>query len=1328
MATRGYTLLFEIRTKGSGKAQREIKDTGKAASKATVDFRSLKTAVGAFLGALAVREVLAFGGSLVRMYSGAATAAAEFERSSRVVDGVIASTGETIGVTRGQLAEWAKELDRATLFTEQQANQAIALAGTFTNLSERSMKGVLEVAADVATVMGTDLPSATKQLAKAINEPEKRLAELAEAGVTFTTQQMEMIKALAETDQQAAQMKALQIVAEQTGDAAEAAAEGSGAFTQFSQELGRTQRIIGATAEAFLPLVRALTPLVEKINDLAEVALPAVRASLTLTVAWIGQELTRAIQHAITRFVKFSAIVGVAAKRIGRFVPGLSSVGDAFIDAANFAARANINLEKFSDGLGDLAGRAVAADVEEIADGFRDVGDAVKKAGDDAADAAEEFAKLQERIKAAMDTSEVERLVAQIKELDALIADERTTTEQRIQLSMDVEKLRKELEEATAPIESSIQPIDGAKTAEEIAAAASKGLEKAEPDAARMFQRAADEIDWSRAGQTLANAFLSRIEVESREARTSESVGFGLTRNSDDEAGLLGRIIGDLIGEYLGDAAGDFFGDFLEQGFRALNDESRAFSNFVIEDDGRGNVGLGNGDDFALNKRDAQEVADYARAIIDTMESLVEGLGGVVTGLSDAISFFEQDGLIEIRNGAGDILATATTIEEAFEKAVLLLTSQAGIAGLPGQVADILREVARASGSFAEFEESMRALEPLLRNLGFSTVSADLGQVTRDLVEMAAVTRKLGLDVGAFQSAADELFGNVIDDILGPIAQFIPGFQDAKLAEQFDEARAKLAEYRRGLEEQITALERQIELTLADAEATLTNADADAVGVLEGEAYTEMINEQVEAYRDAIAEIQRQLDQAPTQEDIDRGEQNARRGSGNRKQDREDLLRTLADLNAEALPELAQVLRNLALEEAEARAEAERLGVEVELVAEAFGNAAKRAREAAFETAGDLFFAFLGETDSPLAKAMRQIGEQAKSVTEAFEDLFEAGAITKEEFDELSTTIENQADVLRTQTLANEATSLFIAAAQFAGESEEAARAQFELTKAELQLRLEALRAEAAKLDDEDEANRILGIVSTVQGFIDDAVFVWEDATGRVVDAIRSASDLGLEGPLAFLEVADRMREIIGGSGSSSLSQQLALLNAEFQQYAVIAHGHADVVKLVNEAYAVATQELIDGALRPLLDIRDDIVGGGASSSRGQIPALFAEVQRLFGVVQGGGSSGLDALGELSPAIVALRERLAVLDPTSGQRRAIEAQLVSLITALEKSGVVGTPGNGDFEAGSGTPIGVLTDTTALYGSQTVSELQTMNAEIRGLRRDIAAANSLAASG
>jgi hypothetical protein len=238
---------------------------------------SIKGLAGFTLAGLGVRELASFATDSLKAY-------AESERAVTMLDRVLKSTGNTIKMTRQQIQEYADARMQQTAFDDDAIVEAASQLARFRDLSGDTFTATLDAAQDLATVMGTDLVSATQMLGRALSDPAEGLSKLARAGVLFTDSQKEQIKSLDAIGNKAGQQRIiLEELQRQFGGAAVAdAGTASGAIAQLSNAIGELKETIGELiAEDVINAIRFLTGK-DPVNTKREAAQAAIRGSISL--------------------------------------------------------------------------------------------------------------------------------------------------------------------------------------------------------------------------------------------------------------------------------------------------------------------------------------------------------------------------------------------------------------------------------------------------------------------------------------------------------------------------------------------------------------------------------------------------------------------------------------------------------------------------------------------------------------------------------------------------------------------------------------------------------------------------------------------------------------------------------------------------------------------------------------------------------------------------------------------------------------------------------------------------------------------------------------
>lgn len=204
-----------------------LDDTGKKAGDGFASgFRSsVGKMVGGLGGLFAAVKIGDFFGGFVQ-------GARDARAVGNVTSQIIASTGSAANVTAEQVTALAESMSLKNGIDDEIIQKGANLLLTFKNVRNEAGEGAnifdraTQAAADLSAAGFGSVESASTMLGKALNDPLKGISALGRAGVTFTEQQKEQIKILAESgDMLGAQRIILDEVAGQVGGAAEAAAD-----------------------------------------------------------------------------------------------------------------------------------------------------------------------------------------------------------------------------------------------------------------------------------------------------------------------------------------------------------------------------------------------------------------------------------------------------------------------------------------------------------------------------------------------------------------------------------------------------------------------------------------------------------------------------------------------------------------------------------------------------------------------------------------------------------------------------------------------------------------------------------------------------------------------------------------------------------------------------------------------------------------------------------------------------------------------------------------------------------------------------------------------
>lgn len=120
---------------------------------------------------------------------------AQIEVDTRL-EAVLKATDQQYKYTTRDIKEYASALQRQTRFADDAIESAAQLLVATKKFSKEGLERTLDLSADLAEAMGTDITSAAQTLSKALQEPGEGLARLKSIGVTFTDAEKDMIQVL----------------------------------------------------------------------------------------------------------------------------------------------------------------------------------------------------------------------------------------------------------------------------------------------------------------------------------------------------------------------------------------------------------------------------------------------------------------------------------------------------------------------------------------------------------------------------------------------------------------------------------------------------------------------------------------------------------------------------------------------------------------------------------------------------------------------------------------------------------------------------------------------------------------------------------------------------------------------------------------------------------------------------------------------------------------------------------------------------------------------------------------------------------------------------
>lgn len=271
----------------------------------------------------------------------------DMSRVAAKVEAAVKSTGGAAGFTADQLFDMADAIERSTRFDGDNVLDGVtAQLLTFDKVQGDVFKRAQMTALDMSTVLNTDVKGSAIMLGKALNDPVRGLTALRKVGVSFTEDQEDVIKALAETGQMAeAQGKILDAIGAQgfAGQAEAAAKAGIGPLIQLQHTFGTVTDEIGRVmSQLLLVVVPPIQAIVSAFGALPEpmrtfiVVAGLVGAAVVPLVAVFGLMVTAVGAVSAPVLAVVAGVVGLTAAVVALwpYITGLVDwIGGKLVEA-----------------------------------------------------------------------------------------------------------------------------------------------------------------------------------------------------------------------------------------------------------------------------------------------------------------------------------------------------------------------------------------------------------------------------------------------------------------------------------------------------------------------------------------------------------------------------------------------------------------------------------------------------------------------------------------------------------------------------------------------------------------------------------------------------------------------------------------------------------------------------------------------------------------------------------------------------------------------------------------------------------------------------------
>ena len=247
-----------------------------------------------------------------------------FEESQKVtaqLQSVLKSTGGVAGVTADQAQYLAGRLQNVTTYSDETILSAENLLLTFTKIGKDIFPDATKTVLDMSTALGQDTKASAIQLGKALQDPIRGVTALRRVGVSFTEDQIKMIKSLVQSGKQLEAQKFI-LKELQTEFGGSAVAAGS----TFGGQLTILKNVINDLEEAFGGMIaNALKPFVNNLKEVIDATKEVLAGNaqvsyITETLAERFGLVGRVLGTVIAFFVEHKQAAIALAGAIGGFL------------------------------------------------------------------------------------------------------------------------------------------------------------------------------------------------------------------------------------------------------------------------------------------------------------------------------------------------------------------------------------------------------------------------------------------------------------------------------------------------------------------------------------------------------------------------------------------------------------------------------------------------------------------------------------------------------------------------------------------------------------------------------------------------------------------------------------------------------------------------------------------------------------------------------------------------------------------------------------------------------------------------------------------------
>ena len=260
----------------------------------------------------------------------------QYEEASNKLSRAIDRQGRSSDGTTEALNRHSKALQATSHFSKPAIESAQALLVQMSNLRTEAMEPALQVTADMAAMLGTDMQGAAEELAEVMKLPVEAVGTLEKYGVRFTDAEREKMQVMIDSGRlHELQDEILRRLSEATKGQAQATVDGIGALKQLKNQVTNVIAELGTLLyERIEPVVQALIRFFQRLNEnksaLENIATVIANVVKVLAGLLIIGTITKAFNTLRNAIILTKAAViafGTASKRTIRGILASTGIG-----------------------------------------------------------------------------------------------------------------------------------------------------------------------------------------------------------------------------------------------------------------------------------------------------------------------------------------------------------------------------------------------------------------------------------------------------------------------------------------------------------------------------------------------------------------------------------------------------------------------------------------------------------------------------------------------------------------------------------------------------------------------------------------------------------------------------------------------------------------------------------------------------------------------------------------------------------------------------------------------------------------------------------------